>query len=498
MTTVAANRVLTLKQRRVYPRIMLAAAVVGLPFITALLLNRSFHLGVAFVIFVNMAVIALARPFELLAAFLFQMPLIPRWGEMLGVRVPDLMTPVALLLFVGSLVRWLTDRDREPLKPVWFDVIAMSFLALGWFELYDGPVEVNLAKAYSRNVLLPGLFYLSIRLLMLDRRRMQQLVRWQLAAGMLLSLIVVVEAVAHRSLLYESVSEVFREGGLYQPGGAFGRPFLAGAYLAILLPLYLYGALGGLGERYRRWFRAGTALSVIGVGLSFERGAWLAAGVALGILFLYRPLRRPAGIVIAASVVLAGAGLLFSSHSWLETRVAERSNVQDRVRFLAAGVGILQSPEWNWATGIGEGGYLEIAYRYMPPRSYYDVDRKTEADKNRAQHNDYLRTVIEHGVPGGLLLLLMVVLLIGRGVKLARDERRGVTNLDGRLGIALLAAASTVLVDAATHNTLVESQIMTGFWLVCALLYSDQAMTKDTLSLLALRQESHVPGAGSR
>jgi len=257
-------------------------------------------------------------------------------------------------------------------------------------------------------------------------------------------------------------------------------------------------AVGGLGERYRRWFRAGTALSLIGVGLSFERGAWLAAGVALGVLFLYRPLRRPAGIVIAASVVLAGAGLLFSSHSWLENRVVERSNVQDRVRFLAARVGIVQSPEWNWATGIGEGGYLEIAYRYMPPRSYYDVDRKTEADKNRAQHNDYLCTVIEHGVPGGLLLLLMVGLLIGRGVKLARDERRGVTNLDGRLGIALLAAASTVLVDAATHNTLVESQIMTGLWLVCALLYSDQAMTKDTLSLLALRQESHVPGAGSR
>jgi hypothetical protein len=318
---------------------------------------------------------------------------------------------------------------------------------------------------------------------------MAQTIRWQLAAGMLLAVIMIIEAALHRSFLYRQVADVFQVGGLYQPGGAFGRPFLAGAYLGMLLPLYLYGAMGGFGERYRTWFQIGTGLGLIGVGLCMERGAWLAAAAGLFVLFLYRPLRRPAGMVIALCAVLAGTGiLLMSSQSWFQNRVTEQANVHDRLRFIQASFGILRSSEWNWLTGIGEGGYLQIAYKYMPPRSYYEVDRRQDADKNRAQHNDLLRTLVEHGVPGATLLALLVTLMIGRGVKLARQCGRGEGYYDGTLSIAMLAAACTVVVNGVTHNTLVESQIMSGFWLICGLLYSDRAMQKETLAMLAIGQ----------
>jgi O-antigen ligase len=124
----------------------------------------------------------------------------------------------------------------------------------------------------------------------------------------------------------------------------------------------------------------------------------------------------------------------------------------------------------------------------MPPRSYYEVDRRQDADKNRAQHNDLLRTLVEHGVPGATLLALLVTLMIGRGVKLARQCGRGEGYYDGTLSIAMLAAACTVVVNGVTHNTLVESQIMSGFWLICGLLYSDRAMQKETLAMLAIGQ----------
>jgi hypothetical protein len=486
------------KRRRLYPRLALAGAVVVLPAVTAALLSRSFHAGIAFVLFLNMAVFALARPLELLIGFLVQLPLIPRWGQMLGVRVPDLMAPAAVLLFAGSLIRWLTDKEREPFKPVWFDVIAAVFLLLGRFEIYQGPVDDDLAKAYTRTILIPGLFYLSVRLLMLDRRRMAQMIRWQLAAGMLLAVIVIIEAALHRSFLYRQVSDVFQAEGLYQPGGAFGRPFLAGAYLALLLPLYLYGAMGGFGERSRGWFKVGAGLALVSIGLCMERGVWLAAAVGLFVLFLYRPLRRPAGMVLAVCAVLAGTGiLLVSSQSWFQNRVAEQANVHDRLRFIQASFGILRSREWNWLTGIGEGGYMQIAYKYMPPRSYYEVDRRQEADKNRAQHNDFLRTLVEHGVPGASLLALAVMLVIGRGIRLARQSGRGEGYYDGALSIAMLAAACTVMVNGLTHNTLIESQIMSGFWLICGLLYSDRAMQKDTLSMLSMGQGRDDPVARS-
>jgi len=490
---------LSRQPRRLWPRLALLAAVIALPAATAVLLSRSFHAGIAFVMLLNMAVFALARPLELLIAFLVQLPLIPRWGQMLGVRVPDLMAPAAGLLFLGSLVRWLTDRDREPLKPAWFDVIAAAFLLLGRFEIYQGPVDDDLTKAYTRAILAPGLFYLSVRLLMLDRRRIARMIRWQLAAGMALVIIMLIEAVLHRSFLYRQVADVFQAGGLYQPGAAFGRPFLAGAYLGMLLPLYLYGALGGFGERYRGWFRLGTGLALVGIGLCMERGAWLAAAVGLLVLFLYRPLRRPAGMVIAICAVVAGAGiLLVSSQSWFQNRVAERANVQDRLRFYQASFGILRSSEWNWMTGIGEGGYEQIAYKYMPPRSYYEVDRRQDADKNRAQHNDFLRTLVEHGVPGATLLALMVMLIVRRSVKLARMSGRGDRSHDGALSIAMLAAACTVVANGLTHNTLVESQIMSGFWLICGLLYSDRAMEKETLALPAIERSHGDPVARSR
>lgn len=460
------------------PRLAVGAGTLAVIAVTVFLLDRNFHHAVSFALLVMALMLALARPKALLIGVLVQLPLIPRWGTFLGIRVPDLLTPLLSLSLVGIALWWLADRRREPLRFRVFDLLVLAFLLMGQLNLHAGGFAVDLPKWQFRGIIVPGLAYFAIRLLMLNGRGAKGLLVWQLGAGMALSTILLLEALLHRSFLYQSMGGHFYMG-VYQPAGPFQTPYFAAAYLTVLLPLYLYGVDGGFGLQRRRVFTVGMALAIAAVGVSLERGAWLSVLAALAVCAMHPTLRGKAGAALGIGVLLFALGFLASGHIWIETRLTETDNVEDRQRFLHAAGRILGSPEWNPLRGIGYGGYVATAYLYMPPRSYYDDTREPEADRGRALHNDYLTTLVEQGLLGaGVLLGLLVA--IGARTRAALRERVGPRfRNDRRLVVALLASIVALLVGSLTHNCFGDSTVMLPLWVSCAVLFSDRALAAE-------------------
>ena len=478
MDALAIQRARDVQPSRWAPRLALAAGILTVAAVAAFLLDENFHHAVAFVLMVTVAVLALARPLALLMFLLVQLPLMPRWGTFLGIRVPDPITPLVVALVAGAALWWLANRRRDRMALHMFDVLVVAFLLMGHLHHYSGAEEFDLGKAYFRGVAVPGLAYFAVRMLMLDARRARTVLRVSLLASMALSAIMLAEAASHRSLLYTSMSDQYQVGGIYQPAGAFGTPFFAAAYLAMLVPLYIFGSAGGFGLKNRLVMGIGLGLAVAAIGISLERGAWLATLAALVPCLIYRPLRPRAGMVVGAGVLLFAVGYLASGHIWVEQRLTETKNLQDRQRFVQAATGILKSKEWNPLVGIGYGGFVAIAYMYMPPRSYYDDEREPEADRGRALHNDYLGALVEQGLLGASIVALMVIALFVQAARALRRRRSGRYLCDGAFVVALLASAIALLAGSATHNCFRYSQLMLPFWVICALLFSQHSLLR--------------------
>jgi O-antigen ligase len=188
--------------------------------------------------------------------------------------------------------------------------------------------------------------------------------------------------------------------------GITGHPNALGAMLAVLLLILLPAVWGATG-----WRRASLAVvalvGVLGLLVSFSRSAWL--GFVVGAAFLLidgarkrEPVRRTTRLAfpgalysILAAVVLLFlwgnfdlvSGRLFNLDSTIEAR-----SIDERERDTMLAISLIRQHPW---TGVGAGNYL-LAARALDPHA-------------GVAHNIPLLAAAELGVPGGLLLLWILL-----------------------------------------------------------------------------------------
>lgn len=195
--------------------------------------------------------------------------------------------------------------------------------------------------------------------------------------------------------------------------GPFGIPNSLAAFLLLLLPASLALTLRRAASAFERvlfgWL---TLVLTLGLGLTISRGGWIALGLALLLWPLVIgawPWRRR--VLVSLSVLVAlwagGVGLL-----------AVAPKVRARYEMMLRDSGELKRPIlWHaaWETfrahpvvGSGAGSFNTLFERHRPEREQGDP---------RWAHNDYLNTLSDYGVVGGILLFGAAAAIAGRAVR---------------------------------------------------------------------------------
>jgi len=500
------------------------AGIIGTVALTGLLVflvGSNAHQAVMFVFMLWIALLGVINPILLLGLFIVQVPLLPRWEPFLAVRVPDWLTPVALTVTASALARALALRRRDVLRPRLIDVLVVAFIAAVFLSIAPDDSAAATQKHAFRSILVPALFYFAVRWLAPDRRTVMALLGALCLATVGMALMVLIQAPMKADLLYGGSALQGEEGSYYQPGAAVGGPAFVGAFLAAVLPLYLF--FGWLAGRRNgadssspspaRWAMmvSGPAAvcALLGIALCLERAAWLSGAVVLLFCVGVRQLRPRALVLLAAAALAPLALWALSGDTWLRGRALETRNLEDRSRMRRAAIALLRSDEWKPALGIGLGQFQKIGYYYFPPRSGFE-DRPLEKEIGRPIHNDYLTVLVETGIVVAASFYGLVLAIIFQFAKLLWPGRRraapwvgkpgdyaaiqrrppdsgpgatapiqplpltdppqnGHSSVDKVLAAALFAGVLPVLVMAAAHNTLAKGQLLAIFWTFVAL-----------------------------
>jgi O-antigen ligase len=248
-------------------------------------------------------------------------------------------------------------------------------------------------------------------------------------------------------------------------------PYMGPNAFATTLAVGLVMATGLLHDSLRRrrgrLVTAGWAIGVagilVGLILTWSRGAWLAAGMGLGALAVATRSRRTA-MVVGYVVLLAALAAPFAAPRWptQAVRVDERPGAAHPVGRLAMwGAALRMAADHPW-TGTGFTTYERAYSRYQtlpagmgpPPHA----------------HNLFLTFAAETGLPGTAALAAF----LGTGLLAAWRWGRGGAQDPDRAGLAaiVLGAMVALLGHQLVDGTLLGSSVAFGLYALLGLAVS--------------------------
>lgn len=253
-------------------------------------------------------------------------------------------------------------------------------------------------------------------------------------------------AIAAALVAYSAPLRGLRRAGAFVGVNAFGTTIFLGTALGLI---YLNSA-----PERKKWQLPFLLLMGVAELLTFSRGGWL--GFLTMCLVFYLGDKK----AVAVLILLA---LLFSSLAFLWPPLAERGKSmisfaanQDRVRIYRR---TLQMIKDHPLLGIGAGNFPGVYEAYSPPdQLVYHA------------HSIYLSTLVELGVPGGILFLL----LLGRVVAAAWRCRATL------MGRGILAAILGCLVHGLFDVTIFGIHVGMAFWALGGIAFFLESMFRKT------------------
>jgi O-antigen ligase len=373
----------------------------------------------------------------------------------LGSPQAGVVRVAVLLAFVGFLV--LVVRGEAP--PARFavpDLFVAGLVLIAWASWFVRPHAPHAAQATLAAVL-PAGFYVA-------GRRFGGLAWTRIAAVILLaataaSATVLYEFfVAHQPLFTSQSSYFWNSNGqaLFRPGGVFGSPPAAAATLAMstLIGASLLATSRGTA---RRCVWICLVISFAALVVTFTRAGLIACAVGFA---LYLALLRPPGL---ARLVYAGILVALTVGVFVLPRVTQTSWYQKGV--LRPGSLAVRESYWSaaWPVIVNSPQHLLLGHGinslYRDPKAQDELlDPQPDIEavptlSTLSPHSQYIRTLVEEGAVG---LLLLVGWL---GLSLLKTGRAAWTApLPGRAALAACAAAIvSFLIDAYVADTLRET-----------------------------------------
>jgi len=367
-----------------------------------------------------------------------------------AVRAVDFLVIQALTLGVAVLwiLRlWLNPGQRLLWPPICWAVLA--FVGYAVVRYHQADLEL-IARRELIRVLVYALLFLAI-LNNLNRQGSGSLVAYTMVfLGM---------AIAGYAI-YQYATDSPRVGFFLKPASYAGRasgtyicPNHLAGFLEMVLPLGLaFVVIGRISPLLRILLGYASLVMLVGVGVTFSRAGW--AATALSLLFflvlLLRKARYRLSVLLLLGVLTAIAWGFFTYApliqkkrlQWLFLTEAQHGGVAFRLRLWKPAADMWSDHFW---LGAGPGHF---DHRFGPYRPEWVQARPGYA------HNDYVNTLADWGLVGGLLVAASLGLLGAGVLKTWKYVRREDSDLGVRRSqrAALVFGASAGLSALVIHS----------------------------------------------
>jgi O-antigen ligase len=379
-------------------------------------------------------------------------------NRQLGVAIL-MPTEPAIALFVGAwaYVLVLRARWRFPREPLFYAMVAQ----LAWMGICVIP-STSFRLSIAQTISTAGFVAVGALFPMFEIRsleRIEAVIRVYLIFGILLSLYGIAQIVA--SPLPFDRAATFVGAGLLSNHGPYA------AFLGFALgPAFVYTLMSPLDRRATLPIVCGV-LTLVATVLSLTRAAWLATAALLLVFGISktRTFLRSLGVPLLATTLLTVLAIASvpnakaSLERFLVTSVSSRnvSNLERINRWAAGFRMIVRNP----VVGVGPGAF-EAAYP-----DYRDVEFVTvQSEKNMGAHSDMIRAASEQGLPGLLVLGILVVVFYRTGLRLMRHPELRIR----RLAAALCAGVFTYTVHSLFNEYWRFTKVAISLWLFVGLL----------------------------
>ena len=451
------------------PRLAIWAAIIGSSIIALAVIKTHllFTLGLAGgLIFV----VIIAQRIEVLIIFLifiipFQSQLPQRLNIGGGINAFNILVALLLLLwFLHKVDGRLVQIKKNPMTWVFLAFYLMIFLgiirSIHWMGWGIVSQSINPAKRW----ILPTFLFFPIAVSNFDEKKLKLLI-WAIAG--------VVFLMAFQSLRdFHSVgfghySDYARLGG---PFGIGGENDLA-AFFVYYFPLVAAAAFFDKKIINKFFFYGVVLISIVTILFTYSRGAYL--GGAAALLFL--------GITKKRGLLFVGIILAISYRLWIPAAVTERVEMTEKHMIVEEAGEIIVSPsaiENNFEKSTALRitiwkGALKMIQEY--PIRGFGFQMFEPFMTNYAQiayhmdtHNMYLRTAVEHGLPGlGIFLLLWIVPFIA-ALKLYRIGNLPLTKA---VSLGLIAGIVGIAIVNLWGSRFFRDELVGLYWIVLGILY---------------------------
>ncbi|RMG20752.1 MAG: hypothetical protein D6730_19215 [Bacteroidetes bacterium] len=392
----------------------------------------------------------------------------------------DLPAEPLMLLFLFIFMLRLLGGKQLRLHQKIYPFHLLIFLLLFWTAF------TTLISAYplrSLKFLLAKLWYLAAfvymgEYLIRDFRDVKRLF-WAYFIPLMLVIVYVTLAHAQEGFSFES------SNGIVHP--PFPNGVIYGASLALFLP-YAWYARSWYSPKSLQWYVCwlGVVLILLGIALSYKRGAWLAAAMLPVIYLLLK--RRWFEKTVYAVLILAAIALGYLLHDntfyryapdyertiWHEGDIrghleatfsgTEISGMERFYRWVAAKNMIAAKP----LTGFGPSTFNQVY------KQYADDAFRTYVSDNPEQsttHNYFLMTLTEQGIVGGLLFGLLCLYML---IKAARLYHRCTQQQLRILALTCLLSLCTVIFHSLLNEMIEVDKVGPMFWLTLLLIHKTE------------------------
>jgi O-antigen ligase len=357
------------------------------------------------------------------------------------------------VMAVWGLRFWISPKPQLLWPPLGWVVLAFVALAVGRYLTAD--IEY-VARQEMIQVLMYAFLYFAI-VNNLYRQEPAQLISFTL-----ISVAVGISCFA----IYQFMTHSNRVWGYISPyagraSGTYISPNNLAGFLEMVLPLAIACVLVARIKAVPRILLAYAALIMLaGMAVTFSRGGWAAAAVAvlalLGILAFHRNHRLPALLLL---IILVGGGTVFVTKylsktvSYMRRVGTTEANVESDFS-VRRDIWMATAQMWrdHFWWGVGPAHYDYRFREYRPESIQLRPDRA---------HNDYLNLLADWGAVGGIIVLAGMG-VFGSGLRKTwkhvcpaeNDFGRGMSNrfaLFLGAGAGLLALAVHSVVDFNLH-----------------------------------------------
>ena len=340
-----------------------------------------------------------------------------KFTSQLGTDLPDEI----LMLFVSFifLAAWIHSPKLIPLQTVKHPLIIGLLLSLTWIMLtvlFSGDRTVSL-KYLLAKCWYAGAFVMVPLIVFREKRNL--LIAFKVLASSLLLVTLII--------VYRHYLTGFRFATINDAAYPFFRNHVNySAMLVCLVPVFFAFLVRVQNRKTKYYIAAAIAVLLIALFFSYARGAWLA--LLIGVLAVWLIKKKWLFAVFLVTVISTVALIYwlrsgdrylqyahdykttifhkdFSEHLVATYKLKDVSTAERFYRWIA-GVRMIKD---NWLTGYGPNTFYDNYKGYTVPA--YKTWVSDNEDRSTV-HNYYLLTAIEQGIPGLVILLILLGLLL--------------------------------------------------------------------------------------